>query len=316
MLRCTRLVSFCGLLAAVSAFAGGEYTISTRSDLVLLDVSVKDAQGGYVTGLSRDAFQVFEDGRPRPMTHFSNADTPVTIGLVLDNSRSMQQKRPDVVTAGLAFASDSNPHDEFFVVNFNDRVEYGLPSKMAFTDDIQRLRAALYYGRQDGRTALYDAIASALQHLNLSRQELRTLIVVSDGGDNTSKIKFADLLRLVEASRATIYTVGLLDPNDRDLNPGVLRKLASVSGGEFFQPATTMEVIPVLRKISSDIRHRYVIGYAPDEINNKHNVRTVKVKAEADNRKLMVRARTTYALNPPKEILATLQTAGVLPRQD
>jgi Ca-activated chloride channel family protein len=310
------MLGYC-LLAAAGALAlwgAGEYTISATSDLVLLDVSVKDAAGGYVTGLKKDAFHVFEDGRPRAITHFSAADTPVTVGLVLDCSRSMQHKRRDVILAGLAFASDSNPHDDFFVVNFNNSLEYGLPKRLPFTDSIQDLRNALYTGKADGQTALYDAIASALKHLERGRQEMRTLIIVSDGGDNVSRIKFAELMKHVEASRATIYTVGLMDPEDRDLNPGVMRKLASVSGGEFFQPATTPEVVPILRKISSDIRHRYVIGYVPDETNDKHVVRTVKVKADAEGRKLVVRTRTSYAIEPPKQYVADEHGFGALSR--
>ncbi len=152
---------------------------------------VKDPRGGYVTGLTKDDFQVFEDGRPQKISEFGSVDTPVTVGLVVDNSGSMRLKRPQVVLAGLAFAKESNPKDEFFVVNFNSRVLRGLPDKIAFTDDLKMLRAALYYGMPTGQTALYDAIAYSLKHLELSRQDKRTLIVVSDGGDNVSRTSYA-----------------------------------------------------------------------------------------------------------------------------
>jgi Ca-activated chloride channel family protein len=274
------------------------YTISDNVDLVLLDVSVRNPHGGYVTGLDQANFHVAEDGRARQITHFTSVDTPVTVGLVVDNSGSMRKKRPEVILAGLAFAKESNPQDEFFVVNFNNSVVRGLPPSMPFTDDLQLLRAALYYGEPVGQTALYDAVAYALGHLERGHRDKRTLIVVSDGGDNVSQTSLTRLMPLIEASRATIYTVGLFDAEDRDLNPAVLRKLAGVSGGEYFQPQELKDVIPVFHKISKDIRNRYSIGYVPDETTNKRPVRSVKVLAQSNGQKFIVRTRTTYTVTP------------------
>jgi Ca-activated chloride channel homolog len=286
------------------------YTISENVNLVLLDVSVKDPRGGYVRNLTKDNFQVSEDGRPQKITQFGSVDTPVTVGLVVDDSGSMRLKRPQVVLAGLAFAKESNPQDEFFVVNFNDRVVRGLPDRIAFTDSLQKLRAALYYGEPKGQTALYDAIAYSLKHLELSRQDKRTLIVVSDGADNVSRTPLHELMSLVEASRATIYTIGLFGPDDTDRNPNVLRKLAKLSGGEFFQPATLNDVVPVFHKISADIRSRYSIGYVPADIETKRAVRSVRVTAVAkDHRKLIARTRTAYTVIPFSE-LTTQQKSG------
>lgn len=280
------------------------YTISDNVDLVVLDVSVKDPRGGYVSGLTKKDFRVQEDGHARQISEFANADTPVTIGLVVDNSGSMRFKRPEVTLAGLAFAKESNPHDEFFVVNFNNYVTRGLPAKLAFTDELQTLRAALYYGQPEGQTALYDAIAYSLEHLERSHREKRTLIVVSDGGDNVSRTPLPQLMKLIEASRATIYTVGLYDPEDQDLNPGVLRSIARVSGGEFFEPAALSDIIPVFDKISKDIRSRYTIGYIPDETNDKRMVRSVKVTAEREGRKFAVKSRTSYTIVPLSQLVA------------
>jgi Ca-activated chloride channel family protein len=281
------------------------YTISDNVNLVLLDVSVKNPRGGYVSGLTKKDFQVTEDGRPQEITQFGMVDTPVTIGLAVDNSGSMRSKRPQVVLAGLAFAKESNPRDEFFVVNFNEHVVHGLPDRIAFTDDLQSLRAALYYGEPAGQTALYDAIAYSLKHLELSRQDKRTLIVVSDGGDNVSRISLPDLIRLIVASRATIYTIGLFDPERDDRNPNVLRRLAKMSGGEFYQPATLDDVSPVFKKISADIRKRYSIGFVPADIGTKRAVRAVHVTALAkDHRKLIVRTRTAYTVVPFSELIS------------
>ena len=174
------------------------FTISDNVNLVVLDVSVKDPRDGYVSGLHKEDFRVFEDRNPRAITQFGNEDLPVTVGLVVDNSGSMLRKRPEVITAGLAFAKESNPRDEFFVINFNNSVVRGLPERTLFTDDLNALRAALYYGQPQGQTALYDAVAYALKHLELRHQERRALIVVSDGGDNVSRTPLGELLRLIE----------------------------------------------------------------------------------------------------------------------
>jgi VWFA-related protein len=267
-------------------------------------VSVKNTHGGYVTGLEKSNFHILEDGRARQITHFTHVDTPVTVGLVVDNSGSMSRKRGEVILAGLAFAKESNSQDEFFVVNFNNSVVRGLPPSMPFTDDLQHLRSALYYGVPVGQTALYDAIAYALKHLERGHRDKRTLIVVSDGGDNVSKISLTELMPLIEASRATIYTVGLFDPEDRDLNPGVLRKFASVSGGEYFQPGQLSEVIPVFQEISKDIRNRYSIGYVPDEATDKRQIRSVKVTAQDRGQRFVVKTRTTYTITPLSDLIA------------
>jgi Ca-activated chloride channel family protein len=280
------------------------YTISDNVNLVLLDVSVRDPRGGYVRNLTKEDFQVSEDGRPQKITQFGSVDTPITVGLVVDDSGSMRLKRPQVVLAGLAFAKESNPQDEFFVVNFNDRVVRGLPDRIAFTDSLQRLRAALYYGEPKGQTALYDAIAYSLKHLELSRQDKRTLIVVSDGADNVSRISLSDLMTFVQASRATIYTIGLFDAENTDRNPNVLRKLAKISGGEYFEPATLDDVVPVFHKISADIRNRYSIGYVPTDIETKPALRSVRVSAASkDHRKLIARTRTAYSVMPFSELI-------------
>lgn len=281
------------------------FTITDNVNLVLLDVSVKSRKGGYVAGLKRSNFNVFEDGRPQEITSFTSMDSPVTVGLVVDNSGSMRFKRPEVIMAGLAFAKESNPQDEFFVVNFNSHIIPGLPDQIAFTDNLQQLRSALYYGEPKGQTALYDATAYSLGHLELSRQDKRTLIVVSDGGDNVSRISFPELMKLIEASRATIYTVGLFDPDDRDQNPKVLQKIAEISGGEFFKPANLDDVMPIFNKISKEIRNRYSIGYVPQDIGSKRIVRSVRVTAtDNDSRKLSVRTRKSYITTPFAELIA------------
>jgi VWFA-related protein len=290
------------LLAALSLRAlqrQGEFTFSDKVNLVLLDVSVQSAHSSYVTDLQRSDFKVFEDGNLRPITHFGNVDTPVTLGLVVDNSASMRSKRSEVLQSGLAFARESNPRDEFFVVNFNNSVVPGLPPQLPFTDSLAILQRALYYGAPTGQTALYDAISYALRHLEKAHHEQRTLIVVSDGGDNVSKIALPDLLNQIAMSRATIYTIGLVDPENRDLKPGILRKLSAASGGTYYQPRELEDVPVAFAQISQDIRHRYTLGFTPDEEHDKRTVRSVKVVAERTGEHLRCKSRPTFRIPSP-----------------
>jgi VWFA-related protein len=275
------------------------FTISDYVDLVLLDAGVRDSKGHFVPNLKKSNFTVFEDGRKVEIRNFNTFDAPVALGLVVDNSGSMAEKRVGVINAGLAFAKESNPGDQFFVVNFNDSVTRGLPPRVSFTDNLQMLRKALYFGLARGQTALYDALAYSLRHLELSTLQRRSLIVISDGRDNVSETPLDQLMKEVEASRATIFTIGLRDPDaENDLNAGVLRRISSVSGGEFFEPKETSEIAPVFRQISDDIRHRYTIGYVPDESRDHRILRRVKVIAREGNRKLKVHARTSYNIAP------------------
>ncbi len=271
-----------------------EFTISAEVDLVLLDVSVRDSGGGFVSGLSKDAFTVMEDGKPQVITQFANQDVPVSIGLVIDNSGSMRPKKPEVVTAALVLIQASNPKDEVFVVNFNDKVWRGLPDMVPFTDDVAMLRKALNKTDPAGRTALYDAVLAAMHHLEMGRRDKRTLIVVSDGGDNVSTHTMKQVQEAVLESRATIYTVGVFDEDDRDRNPDVLRKLARVSGGVCYLPKKLSDVEDICRQIAKDIRTRYTVGYVPQNL-NKPGQRHIKVAVSApDHGKLVAHTRTTY----------------------
>jgi Ca-activated chloride channel homolog len=275
------------------------FTIQTTSRLVLLDVSVKDASGGFVSGLSKDAFKVYEDGKPQEITQFANADIPVTVGIAVDESGSMRPKRPQVITAALAFIQSSNPMDEMFIVNFNERPRRGLPDEILFSDNIQRLRAALWEGIPEGRTALYDAIEMALHQLDFGRRDKKTLIVISDGGDNHSKHTLQDVMQDTLSTVATIYTIGIFDEDDPERNAGVLQKLAHISGGVYYHPKTLQEIVPICRQIAKDIRTRYTIGYVPKDEGKP--VRHIKVTASSpEHSKLLVRTRTSYMFSPEK----------------
>ena len=200
---------------------GGQDDYVIRSDvrLVLLDVSVKDHEGGWVSGLSKDNFSVFENGMPQNITVFANNDIPVTVGLLIDNSRSMGAKRAEVLSAATTFIEESNPKDEIFVLNFNDTVKRGLPAGILFSDDLKKLRSALSRGFPEGKTALNDAVVAGLEQLGQGRRDKKTLILISDGGDNASEHNRRQMLDQVERGTATIYTIGLFTPGDADQVP-------------------------------------------------------------------------------------------------
>lgn len=271
-----------------------DFTIKAEVNLVLLDVSVRDAKGGFVSGLEKGAFTIYEDGKAQTVTQFASNDIPVTVGLVVDNSGSMRPKKPDVVTASLVFIQASNPLDEMFVINFNDTVRRGLPDMVPFTDDATKLRAALVRTDPAGRTALYDAILAGLNQLEMGRKDKKTLIVISDGGDNISTHDFGEVMRQVLESRATIYTIGVFDETDPDKSPDVLRKLANTSGGVAYLPKKLNEIVPICKQIAKDIRTRYTIGYVPSALEHR-GTRHIKVAVNSPNHeKLIARTRTSY----------------------
>jgi Ca-activated chloride channel homolog len=271
------------------------FRVSSDVELVLLDVSVKDGQGGFVSNLKQSDFKVYENKVEQKITVFSAQDVPVTVGLIVDNSGSVRMKKPEIVTAALTFVKKSNPKDEIFIVNFNDHVKMGLPEEVPFTGDAQLLRQALMSHRAQGRTALYDALKVGLNHLDRGRLDKKTLVLISDGGDNSSEMTRDDIIRQAELSLATVYTVGIFDSNDKDKNPGFLRELAKITGGEAFMPESMNHLVGVCEKIAHDIRNRYTVGFVPSHAGNDDKPRQLKVTAtSAEGKKYEVRTRTHY----------------------
>jgi VWFA-related protein len=276
-----------------------EFRVSSEVDLVLLDVAVKDVKGGFVSGLKKDNFKIFENKVQQPISIFAAQDVPVTVGLVVDNSGSVRPKKAEIVTAALTFVTQSNPKDEMFVVNFNDRVLMGLPDEMQFTDNRNLLRQALLTNPAQGRTALYDGLKTALGHLDKGRLDKKTLVLISDGGDNMSQTTKDEIFKLAEQSLATIYTVGIFNPDDKDKNPGFLKDLAELTGGEAYMPENINHLVGVCEKVARDIRNRYTLGFAPDRSSFDGKKRKIKIEALAeDGRKYEARSRTHYIAVP------------------
>ena len=266
---------------------------SSSSELVVLPVVVTDKQGRFVTDLTTDRFAVFDNGRRVPIEFFTNEDTPVTIGLVVDASGSMRSKIGEVIAATLAFAKSSNPADELFAVRFNDDVQSavsGAPFLLA--SDLGRLESAMTSVHPDGRTALYDGIMAALDHLGHGSRARKALVVISDGGDNASAVSLDDVMKRARDSNAAIYTIGIYDQDDIDRNPRVLKELAQATGGERYLPRSPGDLLRACNQIAREIRSGYTIGYVPPDRDGVYH--RVRVVLDAQARKLALRTRPGY----------------------
>jgi VWFA-related protein len=271
------------------------FRISVDVALVVLPATVSDRQGGFVSNLGEGDFEVYEDGVPQRIRLFRNEDVPVTVGLVVDHSTTMRPKLAEVTAAARTFVRRSNREDEMFVVNFNENVSLGLPGAIRFTDRANELENAIGNAPAEGETALYDAIAKALEVLRAGSRDRKALIVVSDGGDNASAHSLAQVMKLAGQSNAVIYTIGVFDEEDPDRNPGVLKRLAQATGGQAFLPGQLSEVVAICERIARDIRHQYTIGYVPINLARDGAHRAIRVVARASGRgSLSVRTRTGY----------------------
>lgn len=271
----------------------GIYVFKARVEEVVLHATVLDEHGRMVTNLDRNDFQVYEDGVPQNITSFRREDIPVALGIVIDNSGSMRDKRPAVNQAAINLVRASNPQDEVFVVNFND--EYYLDQD--FTAQIPKLREALDKIEARGGTALYDAIVASADHLKKNaRLDKKVLLVVTDGEDNASRETLEQAVRrLQEENGPTVYTIGLLGNERQRRARRALTAVAEQTGGVAFFPKDLSEVDSITQEVAHDIRNQYTIGYRPKRPQNLGGYRSVKVEAHARGyKRLTVRTRTGY----------------------
>ena len=266
---------------------------STASELVVLPVVVTDRPDRYVADLEREHFTVYDNGRRMPIELFSNEDTPVTVGLVIDSSSSMRHKLGDVMAASMTFARSSNPNDELFAIWFNDDA-HALPDKrFLLASDVDGFQRVLTSLRPEGRTSLYDGMIEGLDRLGEGTRPRKVLVVFSDGGDNASTATLDHVLEQARRSNAAIYTIGIYDELDPDKNPRVLKSIASATGGERYLPRSTGPLLQACEHIAREIRSGYTIGYVPPDRDGVfHRVR-VEVAAP-DKRKVTVRTRPGY----------------------
>jgi VWFA-related protein len=276
-------------------------TFSVRTELVVLPVSVTDSRGARVTNLTAANFRVFDDGRVNPIVLFQTGEIPITIGLVVDHSQSMGHKLDAVNAAASAFARLAHANDELFVVMFSTQVRRPVFDGKLFTSDPAVLDEALAARIPGGPTALYDAVAEGLRHLPAGSSPRKALIVVTDGGDNASHLKYRDIKDLARRSQAVIYGIGLLGAGSQDENPELLKRLCHDTGGTVFFPAANDDVKPAFEEIARDLHEQYTISIATDTPIPGHATHAIHVIATgADGKRLKVRTRTEYDVRPPK----------------
>lgn len=291
-------------LTAVAVAAGlclgtavprGQAVFRAASDLVVLQVAVHDRRLVPVPDLTADAFRLWEDGVPQQIRFFVRDERPAAVGLVVDNSTSMLPKRHETIQAAEAFARSSHPDDQLFLVNFNERVTFGLPDDVPFTSDRALLERALATIGARGQTAMFDGILVGLDRLDQCTLDRKVLIVVSDGEDNRSRHVFSDVLDRSRRSNAVVYTVGVFDPIEGG-NRKLLRRLAEDTGGLAFFPEKATDIQAAFDRISLDVRHRYTIGYVSTNTRRDGTFRRVRLEAvdRQRGRPLQVKVRRGY----------------------
>jgi len=272
----------------------GVFVFRKDVEEVVLHATVIDEKQRIVTSLDKSAFTVYEDGHPQAITSFRHEDIPVAMGIVVDNSGSMREKRQKVNAAALNLVRSSNPNDEVFIVNFND--EYYLDQD--FTSSINKLKQGLDKIEARGGTALYDAVVASADHLKKnSKLEKKVIFVVTDGEDNASSESLEQAVRRLQAENGpTVYAIGILGEEEHPKRAKrALEVMSERTGGIAFFPKTLDEVDEISRNVAHDIRSQYTIGYKPSTPRNQGGYRSVRVDAKSHGYgKLVVRTKSGY----------------------
>src|ERR1700720_439091 len=266
-------------------------------NLVVLHTTVLDDRGRFADGLKQDNFRVFEDKAEQKLSVFKREDVPVSMGLVIDNSGSMREKRPRVNEEALTLVQASNPRDEAFVVNFND--DFYLDLDKDFTSSIPELKEALERIDSRGSTALYDAVIGSLDHVKKGAKDKKVLLVVTEREDNTSHNSLEKTIKEIQKTDTVIYTIGLLSEESKKnakRAKRALEEIAKASGGLAFFPENVADVKDICENVAHDIRNQYTLAYYPTNTKRDGTFRTVQVDVipPRGRGKLTARTRNGY----------------------
>jgi Ca-activated chloride channel family protein len=271
----------------------GPAVFSTDARLKVLHATVFDKAGKFITNLPQSAFQVYEDGKLQAIKIFKREDVPVSMGIIVDNSGSMRDKRQKVESAALALVAESNRQDEVFIVNFND--EAYLDTE--FTSDIKQMQQGLTKIDSRGGTAMRDAIRMSIDHLkDKGKKDKRVLLVVTDGNDNASQVSLEATVRAAQDAETIIFAIGLLSDEERreaSKAKRALMTLTEATGGQAFFPKDTSEVERIAHQVARDLRNQYTIAYSPSNSALDGTYRQVKVIATGPNHPV-VRTQSGY----------------------
>ncbi|MFP5236557.1 MAG: VWA domain-containing protein [Acidobacteriota bacterium] len=278
----------------------GVYTMNVDVDEVLMSCAVVDEKGHPVMNLGRQNFRIWEDGVPQTLTSFQHQDLPVSMGILIDNSGSMRDKRGAVNDAAMRLLQDSNRQDSAFVVNFNDHAYLD----QGFTTDLVALNRGINHFDSHGTTAMYDAVAASADELAHHAKETRqVLLIITDGADNASHLSLQDAVRRVQGlAGPVVYTIGLLyddDPKEYQKAHDDLETLSADTGGLAYFPRSIDEVGRIASEVARDIRNQYLVGYHSTKPSSLGGFRRVHVEAQARGYKqLTVRTKSGYYAQP------------------
>jgi VWFA-related protein len=306
MLQASKAIILAFAIAAAIPAQEDQAVFRSETRLVVLHASVLDRSGKQITNLPKEAFKVYENGVEQPIKIFRREDIPISLGIVIDNSGSMRDKRQKVEAAAVRLVKGSNRNDEVFIVNFNDDAFLDVP----FTNSVEKLEEGVARIDSRGGTAMRDAVSMSLDHLKAeARKDKKVLLVITDGNDTTSTgITLEKLVEKAHRSEVLIYAIGILSEEDRrDAKRArrALDALAKASGGASFYPDDLAEVESLADRIAHDIRNQYVIAYSPANQVLDGSFRSIKVTAG----RYQVRTRTGYYATPeppkPKRVSQT-----------
>jgi Ca-activated chloride channel homolog len=277
--------------------AGQDSKIRVDVNLVVLHTTVLDDRGRFADGLKQENFRVLEDKVEQKLSVFKREDIPVSMGLVIDNSGSMRDKRPRVNQAAITLVEASNPQDEAFVVNFND--DFYLDLDKDFTNSVPELKEALERIDSRGSTALYDAIIGSLDHVKKGSKEKKVLLIVTDGEDNTSHNSLEKTVREIQKTDTVVYTIGLLSEESKKSAKRArraLEEIAKASGGLPYFPENVEDVKNICQQVAHDIRNQYTLAYYPTNTRRDGTFRAVQVDVipPRGRGKLVARTRNGY----------------------
>ncbi|MGH9632146.1 MAG: VWA domain-containing protein [Bryobacteraceae bacterium] len=258
-----------------------ESTLKVDTNLVLINVTVTDPLNRFVTGLEKEHFRLFEDKVEQTISQFSSEDAPLSIGLVFDASGSMGSKLSKSRQAAAEFFKLANPEDEYFLIQFNDKPQL----ISGFTTNTEEIQNRLTFTQAKGRTALLDGVYLAMHEMKKARNPRKAILILSDGGDNSSRYTESEIKNLVREADVQVYAIGIFEPiagrsrTAEELSgPGLLTEIAEQTGGRHFPVENLNELPDIAAKIGIELRNQYVLGYTPINLVKDGKYRKVKVQ--------------------------------------
>lgn len=299
-LRLALVLTLAGLFCTTPRVAAQDPTFRTDTRLVVLHASVVDRKGDSVTSLKKDDFTVREDKDEQPIRTFLREDVPVSMGLIIDNSGSMRDKRSQVEAAAISLVKSSNPEDEVFVVNFND----DLYLDVTMTSDIKKMQDGIAQIDSRGGTAMRDALSAAIDYVREKGvKDKKVLLVITDGNDNASAMTLEKLVQRAQQAEVLVYAIGILNEEERREAKRAERALGALTkatGGQAYFPNAVSEVNDIANRVAHDIRNQYVIAYSPTNEAMDGTFRRIEVSVKG--RGLSVRTRTGYYATNSAEV--------------